>query len=172
MAVVAISSIVPKPSLTKKRRGFNRHRSKRSVAIFISLSLVLIFVGSWGQRTIENATSPDASAQAQAQQQVYSAIYWLRDNTPRNSTYLSVSDWRFTFTGLMIGRETEYIFRIQPNGTVQFARSSGCSYIFVTNLVTENLAQEAKLFRWNNFKPSSDLSLVYNSTDVRVFRVV
>jgi len=165
-----ISSVLQKEDQTTKREGIRSARSKRGSAMFILVSLLLILVGSWGQRTVENIAS-NSDVSAQAQRQVYSAIYWLGDNTPQNSRYLSVSDWRFTYTGLLIGRNTIYNFTSQPDAAIKLAKSGGLSYIFVTNLVTANLPPVPQLFPWNNFRNSSELSLVYNSSDVRVFKI-
>src|SRR5205807_1677564 len=107
MAGFAIISVLPKPDLTKKREGLRKRRSRWNGPLFVLIALLLLFAGSWGQVTMLNvAGSPGVSSLAQ--QQVYSALYWLKGNTPGNSSYLSVSDWRFTYTGLMIGRQTYY----------------------------------------------------------------
>src|SRR5256712_8928900 len=101
----AIYSVIPKHDATVKRQAFCRDRDRWKAKLFVFIPLVLLLVGSWGQRTVQNVSDrPEVSSQAQ--QQVYSTIYWMRDNTQQNSTYLSVSDWRFTYSGFLKGRST------------------------------------------------------------------
>src|SRR3989442_3859116 len=133
----AINSIIPKHDATVKRQAFRRERSRWIARLFVYIPLILLLGGSWGQRTVGNVIeNPDVSSQAQ--QQVYSSIYWLRDNTPQNSTYLSVSDWRVSYSRFLIGRKTIYNFLERPERATKFAKGNGLSYIMVTNLVTEN----------------------------------
>ena len=168
----AIYSVLPKQDATVKRQAFRRGGSRWKARFFVLIPVILLLAGSWGQRTIENVIdSPDVSSQAQ--QQVYSSIYWLRDNTPQNSAYLSVSDWRFTYSGFLIGRNTIHNFISQPEEAAKFAKGNGLSYIIVTNLVTESLPPVPQLFPWNNFPSTGtvNLTLVYSGTDVRIYKV-
>ena len=168
----AIYSLIPKHDATVKRQAFRRDRDRWKARLFVFIPLVLLLAGSWGQRTVENVIDrPEASSQAQ--QQVYSTIYWMRDNTPKNSTYLSVSDWRFTYSGFLIGRSTIHNFISQPEEATKFAKSNGLPYIIVTNLVTESLPPVPELFPWNNFPSTgtANLTLVYSGTDVRIYKV-
>ena len=43
----------------------------------------------------------------------------------------------------------------------------------MTKAVTENLPPVAQLFPWNNFptSSSSNLTLLYNTTDVRIYQI-
>jgi len=168
----AIYSVIPKHDATVKRQAFRRDRDRWKAKLFVFIPLVLLLVGSWGQRTVENVIDrPEVSSQAQ--QQVYSTIYWMRDNTPKNSTYLSVSDWRFTYSGFLIGRSTIHNFISQPEEATKFAESNGLLYIIVTNLVTESLPPVPELFPWNDFPSTgtANLTLVYSGTDVRIYKV-
>ena len=88
-----------------------------------------------------------------------------------DSTFLSVSDWRFTYTSLMIGRNSVYQFESTPQAALPVAKRPNASYIIVTNAVTVNLPAEPSLFPWNNFKPSANLTMVYNNPDVEVFEI-
>src|SRR5256712_1327054 len=168
----AIYSVIPKHDATVKRQAFRRDRSRWKARLFVLIPLVLLLAGSWGQRTVENAIDrPEVSSQAQ--QQVYSSIYWLRDNTLQNSTYLSVSDWRFMYFNLIISRDTIHNFISRPEEATKFAKGNGLSYIIVTNLVTESLPPVPQLFPWNNFPSTgtANLTLVYSGTDVRIYKV-
>ncbi len=171
MAGFALFSLLPKRDLTKQRRAFGGGgRGWKGGVLF--LILLLILAGSWGERTVANvANGTDSSSLAQ--QQVYSAIYWLKDNTPKNSSYLTVSDWRFTYTGLMIGRQTSYQFESTPADATALAKQKGSRYIIVTNIVTTEIAPVPSLFPWNNFPSSStaNLALVYSNLDVRIYKV-
>src|SRR5437016_5501898 len=158
MAGFAIISFLPKPDLTKKRDALRRRRIKWNGPLFVVMALLFLLVGSWGQTTVANvAGSPGVSSAAQ--QGVYSALYWMRDNTPENSSYLSVSDWRFTYTGLMIGRQTYYAFESNPADAIALAKQKGSHYVIVTNIVTAEIAPVPSLFPWNNFPTNSTSSL-------------
>ena len=81
---------------------------------------------------IVNSTA-NISSTSQVQKEVYSAIYWLNNNTPTNSTYLSLSDWRMTYTSLMIDRRTYYQYFSDHNQSIQYAQKIGAEYIIVTH---------------------------------------
>ena len=84
--------------------------------IFIFLVLFGgIVIGSWGTSMVSDSLT-QTSIVSQSQYFVYNAIYWLRNNTANNSQYLSVSDWRFTYTNLIIGRPTFYQYAPNPYG--------------------------------------------------------
>lgn len=170
LACFAISSIFPSSDPTKKRvkgRGSGR---ARALAITVFLVLPLI-AGSWTQSILSDSLK-DASISSNTQMQVYNAIQWLGLNTPERSKYLSASDWRFTYTSILIGRETYYNYVSEPNEAISLAKQIGASYIIITNIVTEDIPPIPSLFPWNNFPGNSSLALVYNSSDVRIYRII
>jgi len=169
MAGLGFFAVLPKKGFERKRRG-----SSKSVWLVLTTSvlLLLLLFGSWGTTVVSD--SLDSPGQfAGIQGQVYDAIYWLGAHTPQNSTYLSVSDFRFTYSSLFIGRTTYYQFISQPSNATAEAQKVGAKYIVVTLGVTENVPPVPELFPWNNFPPSgsSTLRLVYNMTDVRVYKI-
>ena len=131
-----------------------------------------ILVGSWGQTMLGDALT-DTSAVASSQNAVYQSIYWLRANTPNGSRYLAVSDWRFTYTSLMIGRLTNYEYVYNVTTALALAKNTSSGYIIVTNVVTANVPKFGALYPWNTFPSTSDanLTLKYNSSDVRIYQV-
>jgi len=89
---------LPKLDLTKKRERLRRGRSRWNGPLFVLIAPLLLLAGSWGQMALVNiAGRPGVSSLVQ--QHIYSAIYWLKYNTPKDSIYLSVSDWRFKHGG-------------------------------------------------------------------------
>jgi hypothetical protein len=147
-------------------------RASRTKAGLVAIVFVgLLVVGSWGTTMLSDSFTL-TQTNAQAQNDVYQAILWLGNNTSTNSTYLSVSDWRFTYTDLMIGRNSLYQFESTPQNAIAVARSEGASYIIVTNVVTANLPPLPSLFPWNNIKPSANLIMVYSNPDVEIFKLV
>ncbi len=167
MAGYGLYIALPKRDIVNRKKGSWKY-TKLGLALLLLLSPIL--VSSWGQTLVADSTT-DTTPYSNSQQNVYSAIYWLKDNTPSDSKYLSVSDWRFTYTDLFMGRTTDYAFYSQPSSAVTAAQASGAGYIIVTNLVTESIPPDPSLFPWNNFHPSSNLTLIYSNDDVKVFKI-
>jgi len=137
---------------------------------------------SWGQQMV--TPSPQS---AEYQSYVYNAILWIRDNTPHNAVYYSVTDWRFNTIGLWLQRPAEYGF--SSNLTAAFASAteqqidhaapSGIngtyvlppSYMIITDFVTENLPPNPSLYPWNTFTSNPNMTLVYASPDVKIFQM-
>jgi hypothetical protein len=160
--------VVPKKGFERKRRGASKSARLALATIFL---LFLLVLGSWGTTMVADSVD-NPSEFAAIQGQVYSAIYWLGAHTPQNSTYLSVSDFRFTYSSLFIGRTTYYQFTPLPSNATVEAKAVGAKYIIVTMGVTENLPPVAQLFPWNNFPASgsASLPLIYNTTDIRIYK--
>lgn len=167
MAGFGFFAVLPKKGVERKKKGSSKY-------VWLTLAVVvllgLLVIGSWGTSMVSD--SLDSPGQfASYQGQVYDAIYWLGAHTPQNSTYLSVSDFRFTYSSLFIGRTTYYHFTSQPSAAIAEARNLSAKYIIVTQGVTENVPPVPELFPWNNFPAtgSSNLILVYSTTDVRIY---
>ena len=175
MAGQGISYLFPRGVMmatTKKRSGRTIGRGGRSWAGFIAIVFVgLLVVGSWGTTMLADSFTYTQSS-SQAQNEVYQAIQWLGNNTAPGSVYLSVSDWRFTYTSLLIDRNSIYQFESTPQAALPVAKSEGAGYIIVTNAVTAAVAPIPSLFPWNNFKPTANLTMVYSNPDVEVFEIV
>ena len=175
MAAYGFWVILPKTNATRATRRRRTFRGSGTQTTYFALAviLVLLVAGSWGEQVVADA-AVDTSYLSQAQNSDNKAIYWLGQNTPANSTYLSVSDWRFTYTGLLIGRQTFYQFASTQDQAVSIARSAHTSYIIVTYIVTVSLPPDPALYPWNNFPATSNanLTMVYGDSFVRVYRVV
>ena len=138
----------------------------------ITVLLGTLLVGSWGQSMLGDALT-DTKKIASSQNSVYQSIYWLKSNTPNGSQYLSVSDWRFTYTSLMIGRLTHYEYVYNVTTALELAKNTSSDYIIVTNIVTANVPKYGALYPWDNFPLTSNgnLTLQYNSSDVRIYQI-
>lgn len=158
-------------SMVQRTRSSQRGSMLPRAFIFIVL-LGGIIVGSWGTSSVSDSLS-QTSVAAQSQRSVYNAIYWLGRNTPNDSQYFSVSDWRFTYTNLIIGRPTFYEYVRLPSNASEIARDDSADYIIVTKVTTLSLYPIPALFPWNNFPTNSsgNLSLVYQNPDVRIFEI-
>jgi hypothetical protein len=163
---------------TRTRSAAQKAKSGQRGSLIPRIVLILIFLGaiilgSWGQTMIVDALS-NTGIVAQSQNSVYNAIYWLNANTSNNSKYLSVSDWRFTYSNVIIGRITFYKYERLPLDAIATAENSNASYIIVTNVTSLSLPPVPELFPWNNFPSSSNsnLSLIYQNSDVRIFHIV
>ena len=171
MASYGLFSLLPKLETRRSRRQTKAPYWKAGLVLVVILGLLL--GGSWGERVVADATTAQ-QVTAQSQYYVNDSISWLGSHTPQNSTYLSISDWRFTYTSLFLGRETIYSFQSQPNASVSLAIQQHVPYIIVTNVVTEALPPVPSLFPWNNFpeKSNANLTLIYSNPDVRIYHVV
>jgi hypothetical protein len=176
MASYSLGSILY--PFTKQKSGMKKKVGDQESGHFLLRVLATIFVagliivGSYGTQVVLSSAE-DTSTISQSQQYVYSSIYWLKDNTPSNSTYLSVSDWRFEYTNLLIGRVSFVSYQFEPAVAISLARNASLRYIIVTNIVTESLPSQPNLFPWNNFPRSSNqnLTLLYSNADVRVYEI-
>jgi len=160
-----------KSSMIQRKSGSQESVIPRAALIIIIFAAILI--GSWGQAIITDSVT-DSGVVSQSQASVYNSIYWLRDNTPNNSKYLSVSDWKFLYTNLIIGRISLYEYVGTPLNSITIARNESANYIIVTNVLTVQLPSVPSLFPWNNFPTSSNsnLTLVYQNSDVRIYQIV
>jgi hypothetical protein len=179
MASAGMLVLLPLSGKKKERRstidqrfGQASSRSPLLMGAIVIIVLGAILVGAYGQMMIFDAIS-NTSVSSQSQSNVYTAIYWLKENTPNNSQYLSVSDWRFTYTSVMIERSTYYTFVSTPASGIALAKNISAQYIIVTNIVTAQVPNQPGLFPWNNFPSSSNsnFSLVYSNPDVRIYRI-
>jgi hypothetical protein len=164
LASYGLASVLPIPQKGMKVR----FGGKQVLFAFLVISLL---IGAWGVMVVSDATS-GTQVFSQAQYQVYDSIQWLGQNTPANSSYLSVSDWRYSYTDLLIQRTTTYEFTSTPSQAIPLAESLHSRYIIVTDLVTASVTS-ADQFPWNNFPTHSDanLTLIYSNPDVRIFSV-
>ena len=140
------------------------------VALILLITLVPLLVGSWGQMMVVNSLS-NTSAAAQQQGYVYDGIIWLGNHTPNDASYLSVSDWRFTYSDVLIGRETFYDNVSNPAAALLQATNDGDQYIIVSQwIVGYNLPPPGQ-DPWANFPHSSsqNMTLVYTNPDVEIF---
>jgi hypothetical protein len=142
---------------------------RKALAVVLLLTLV---AGSWGATELSDSLL-NTKASASAQADVYNAITWMNSNIPRRVSILSVSDWRFDYVPLLIGRTETYRLIIDPNTALAFARSNRFGYIVVTKAVTASLAEIGGVLPWYNFPTSSNqnLTLVYSNSDVRIYQV-
>lgn len=142
------------------------------VGLALAILLIPLAIGSWGTQSVSDPLV-NTTISAEAQQNVYTAIFWLQANTPSTSRYLSVSDTRFYYTQLLIGRVTEYSLQSYPSNALNLAHLDNDTYILVTNVVTAALPADPSLYPWNNFNSSSSgMRMVYNNTDVEVYKVL
>jgi hypothetical protein len=142
------------------------------VVLILFITIVPLLVASWGQMMIAFSTS-NTSASAQQQTYVYNAIMWLGSHTETDSVYLSVSDWRFTYTNALIGRTTVYDLLSTPSAALEFATLYGYSWIIVSQWIVGSSPLAPGQDPWYNFPQSStqNLTLVYSNPDVEIFRV-
>jgi len=178
MASYGVYMLFPNPKSTGrvslgKRMKVTGGRSPVLTAAIILIAFGALFINAYGQLVVADSLSSTAIVY-KTQDEVYTTIYWLKDNTPANSSYVSVSDWRFTYTSTMIGRGTYYSYIYSPALALSVAKNISAQYIIVTKIVTAAVPNSQSLFPWNTFPPASNsnLTLLYNSADVRVYQII
>ncbi len=171
MASYAMFSLLPKLKIQKNRRGKSNatgQYAKLLVVLLILLSPVVI--GSWGTTMLSDSTT-DTQAVAGSQSAVLTALEWVGNNTPSNSHYLSVTDWRFEYTNLFYGRVTAFMYYPSQAQAISYAQQIGADYIIVTNVATLSIPPVTQDFPWNTYQSSANMTLVYSNSDVRVFQL-
>jgi hypothetical protein len=151
----------------------SRSPSLWKVALILLITLVPLVFNSWGQQMVVNSLT-NTSAASEQQTYIYNAIMWLGSHTPNDSSYLAVSDWRFTYTDVLIGRETVYNNLTTPAAATSYAISDGDQYIIVSEWIIGYLPPAPGQNPWNNFPHSStqNLVLIYSNREVEIFQVV
>jgi len=170
MAAFGLFSLLPKIEVSKGRRSSPTTYWK--AGLLLLLVLVPLLAGSWSVQLVSDATT-GTQISSQAQLAVNTSMSWLETNTPKNSTYLSVSDFRFVYTSLFFNRQTTYVYISEPSQAISYANQQNIPYIIVTNVVTASVPNIPQDFPWNNFPSASDasLTLVYANPDVRIFKL-
>ena len=144
-------------------------KGRRLGAVAVALLLVSpLVVGGWGEVMLADSVSSPA-ASATSQYDLSASMNWLKGNTPSNSTYLSVTDWRMTYTGVSIGRPTLYRPLTDLNCTLRYARAVGAGYVIVTRQVPAGA--KGLSLPWYTFQNGPGFREVYGNADVRVYQV-
>lgn len=178
MACYGATMVLPGAPKTKTRDTIrNRIKGHGNDMPLLRITLFVLLMGATlvnadGQQIMSNALT-QTSLVSNSQVSVYSSVYWLKDNTPNNSTYLSVSDARFEYTTLLIGRSTYYTYIYEPTTALLVAKNLSAQYIIVTYVATALVANKS-FFAWNNFPNSTthSLKMVYTSSDVRIYQII
>jgi hypothetical protein len=170
MAGFAIHSF----TIEERRPGRKRLRTNISkgwrTAIIVGALVLPVIVGSWGTEVVADSTT-NGSLVNQSQQGVYNATLWMAQNTKPNATFLSLTDWRFSYLNDSIGRQSFFRFFSLEQPAVTYARLVGARYIIVTFVVTIPLPSSATIYPWNNFKPSPNFTLAYSNQFVEIFKI-
>lgn len=170
LTLLAAYGLTWSSTVARAKKGLSKSFPWRKVLTVVVL-LVLV-AGTWGATEFNDSVS-NTQKSADAQANVYNAITWFGSNTPERSSMLSVSDWRFHYASVLVGRRVGYQFFSTPAGAISFARSHNYTYIAVTYAVTLSLPPDSALFPWNNFPTASNqnLTLVYSNADVRIYQI-
>ena len=179
MAGYGLFALLPKPGQaprglrTRQRSGAGFGRYFTTVVV-LALLLVPIVATSWTEvSTADAINNPGDSATAQTS--VYTAMFWLKGNTPNGSIYFSATDWRFTYANFIISRHTYSPSAgtcfTDPQSTIAAARNHSANYIIVTNLETCSLPASLGSGLWDSLQPTSNLTLVYQDIDVKIFKI-
>lgn len=171
MAGFALDSLVSferKPG--RKRIQTNISRRWKAI-IIVGLIVTPIILGSWTTEIVGDTTT-DTSLVNESQYAVYNATLWMAQKTSPNATFLALTDWHFSYSNSTIGRDTVLRFFSHQQHAIAYANEVGASYIIVTYVVTIPLPATPGIYPWNNFKPTSNLTLAYSNADVEIFKII
>jgi hypothetical protein len=171
MAAFAIHSL----TLEKRKPGRKRLRTNISkgwkTAIIVCVLVVPVLATSWVPQSLADSLTY-TSLVNMSQNAVYNATVWMAQRTPPNATFLSLTDWHFSYLNKTIGRAIGFSYFSDPSAATSYARRIGASYIIVTYVVTFTLPSEApNLYPWNTFPGNASLTLAYSNQDVRIYKV-
>jgi hypothetical protein len=157
---------------SKGGRGANPADLRAMIVVVLIIIFGALIVGAYGESVVIDAVN-QTSTSAQSQNYVYNAIYWLGNNTPNGSTYLSVSDYRFTYSAAIINRTTFYSYIYSPDTALGAAKNASIEYIIVTYDITASVPNYSEFYPWNNFPSSSNsnFTLIYSDPDVRIYQI-
>ncbi len=172
MAGYGLATLLPKMqvSVRERRRGSTKSWKYLQTIVILAVIMGPIVVNSWGQYALSDGLT-NAGTYSKAQGDVYSAMYWLKDNTPGNSSYLAITDWRFTYTNLFFQRTTTIAPIFVETGILKAAKAYGAKYLIVTYYFTVQPPTSTQVYPWNSIQPSSNFTLLYSNDDVKVFKL-
>lgn len=157
----------------RRRAGAALPRRTKSTAVVIALFFLLLVVwGSWTATSIRDVTS-DVRVYSSAQVDLYNSMVWFAQNTPPQSTLLSVTDWRINCLEPLTGRSGSLLMYANATQALSYAKANGFGYVLVTYLIPENVpAGFDAVSYYNSFSTSASLKEVYsNPTDI-IYQVV
>jgi hypothetical protein len=164
-------------SLTVERRKAGKKRLRTNISkgwktgIIVGLLVMSILLNSWVPQSVADSLTY-TSLVNMSQNAVYNATVWIAQRTPPNATFLSLTDWHFSYLNKTIGRAIAFSYFSDPNAALAYARRIGASYIIITFVVTIILPADApNLYPWNTFPGNTSLSLAYSNSDVRIYKV-
>ena len=171
MASFGMFSLLPRVKIQKNRKGdSNATQQYAKVLVVLLILLSPVVIESWGTTMLSDSVS-ETQVVSSSQRAVLSALGWIGNNTASNSSFLSVTDWRFTYSDLLIGRATIYSYFVLQTQAIDYAQQIGANYIIVTNVVTLSLPANPQDFPWNTYQASANMTLVYSNVDVKIFEL-
>ena len=178
MAGYGMFALIPQqgraPRGLRRRTGSSQSGRLILTIGIIVLILIPIVATSWTEiSAVDSVNDPGDSSAFQSS--VYSAMYWLKANTPNSSVYLSATDWRFTYANFVISHHTYALPEgecfTDPQQTIGTAINDSVNYIIVTYYETCALPPSLGNGLWDSLTPASNLTLVYQDSDVKIFQV-
>jgi len=156
-------------NVIKRRKGKRPLRGRRSLYLVgTAVLLILVIAGSWGTLLLYDALT-QGTANGQAQRDVYSSMIWFSQNTPADSELVSITDWRYLYTGLIIGRHAAYSELTTPDALLMQLNGTKDLYVVLTALATVSAVSSNPFPLYSN---DTHFQLVYRNPDVQIYRVV
>lgn len=150
----------------RRRKGAKPWRERRLFTALVPIALILLIVGgSWGTLLLYDTIAQGASA-GQAQRDVYYSMQWIGKNTPADSKLVSITDWRYTFMGLLEGRVVAYSPLTLPEDLLLQLNGTKHLYVALTALATVSSVSTNPIPLYRN---DTRFKLVYQNPDVLVF---
>lgn len=138
---------------------------------YAALTLILLALTTYGWTHLALAdTLKDNQLHRTAQLELLKAIEWIKQNTPPNSKFLIITDWRLErYLEPLTGRHATMLFLAKPDQAITKAYMEGYQYIVLTRVVPAEAPQDPDQNPLNTYPQEPALKLAYENQNVLIY---
>jgi len=136
-----------------------------------TLTLILLALSTYGWTHLALAdTLKDNQLHRMGQLELLKAIDWIKENTPPNSRFLIITDWRLErYLEPLTGRHATMLFLAKPDQAITKAYMEGYQYIVLTRVVPAEVPQDPEQNPLNTYPKEPALKLAYQNQNVLIY---
>ena len=136
-----------------------------------TLTLILLALTTYGWTHLALADAlKDNELHRMGQLELLKAMDWIKENTPPNSRFLIITDWRLErYLEPLTGRHATMLFLAKPDQAITKAYMEGYQYIVVTRVVPAEVPRDPKLNPLNTYPKQETLKLAYENQNVLIY---
>jgi hypothetical protein len=160
------------PGGRRKQRRVREGDHSVSDMVIVAVMLLIVFVGSWTTFMVEDLAS-DSAPYSAAQSDLYDSMTWFAQNSPPQSSLLSVTDWRVAFLNPIAGRTGQLLLLAPGRDAANYARNKSYGYILVTYHIPAEVPPSLDLVAYfNSFNQTQSLRVVYQNQNDIIYQVL